>query len=126
MAKELSLQTESETMTLSLEDEAYRELESELPLESRTSTWGDEIYFAVPAEFESGEQTMNPQVGDIAFWPEGKALCLFFGPTPLSEGDQPRAADDVVIVGTIQDDPELLRNVEAGEALTLTDHSSTA
>ncbi len=119
MTQTFSLETDSETVRISLTEEAARELEPVLPLNSRVSTWGDEIYFAVPIELTSGETTMDLHVGDVAFWPEGRALCLFFGPTPLSEGDEPRPADDVVRIGTIESDPSNLRTIEAGESVTL-------
>ena len=41
------------------------------------------------------------EVGEVAYWPPGQALCIFFGPTPASVGDEPRAASPVNPLGSI-------------------------
>ena len=54
--------------------------------------------------------------GDIGYWPVGKALCFFFGPTPASEDDRPRAASPVNIVGRVNDKKlSLLKKVDGGQ-----------
>ena len=55
-----------------------------LPIASEASTWGDEIYFRAPIEAEEDDAQEVVSMGDVAFWPPGQALCLFFGPTPGS------------------------------------------
>lgn len=60
-----------------------------LPVTGRASTWGDEVYFAIPvdADEEPGSSAVV-ELGDVAYWPPGSALCLFFGPTPASRGSE--------------------------------------
>jgi uncharacterized protein len=64
-----------------------------LPIETRASTWGDEIYFAIPvkAPLEKNAQELV-EVGDLGYWPSGNAFCIFFGPTPMSRGQCHRAS----------------------------------
>ena len=57
------------------------------PLESRASLWGEEIYFPIPLSVEGEPDAWEEvEVGTVAYWPPGDALCLFFGPTPASVG----------------------------------------
>jgi hypothetical protein len=62
-----------------------------LPLEGRASRWGDEIYFAIPVNLDEDNAQAEVQVGDLAYWPPGHALCIFWGPTPASQAEEPRA-----------------------------------
>jgi hypothetical protein len=83
-----------------------------LPIESHFETWGDEYYFEIPVEMPlDGTATLAVNVGDLGYWPPGKALAIFYGPTPASDGDRPVPASEVNIVGKILDDPTLLRVV---------------
>jgi hypothetical protein len=83
-----------------------------LPLEFEMSRWGDEYYGDIGLG-ASGDEPMIElvEVGDLAYWPPGDALCVFFGPTPASEGDQPRAASPVSVIGRIEVDPAALRSL---------------
>ena len=53
-------------------------------------------------------------MGDLGYWPPGKALCLFFGPTPASQGDEIRPASAVNVVGKLEGDPTVLKRVRPG------------
>lgn len=77
-----------------------------LPIEASVNRWGDEIYFAVSLKQAGGEKRNVVDRGDIAFWPPGSALCIFFGPTPVSKGEEIRPASEVIVVGKIETDPE--------------------
>jgi hypothetical protein len=90
-----------------------------LPLKGRVNTWGNEIYFSVPLQLESenGKEVVN--MGDIGYWPDGPALCLFFGPTPMSRGSEIRAASQVNIVGKIVGDTAVLKRVRAGSNIVI-------
>ena len=86
-----------------------------LPVRSVASTWGDEIYFSVPIDAaEADDARAEQDVGAVAYWPAGSALCLFFGPTPASVGDRPAAISPVNPVGMIEGDALALRAVRAG------------
>ena len=86
-----------------------------LPLEASANTWGDEIYFriAVEAGEEDGASDVV-EMGAVAYWPPGQALCLFFGRTPASRGDEIRAASAVNVIGAIDGDATVLKQVRSG------------
>lgn len=90
-----------------------------LPLKATASTWGDEIYFDVPLnmEIEGGREVV--EMGDVAYWPDGPCLCLFFGRTPASRGHEIRAASPVTILGRIVGDPKVLKSVRSGAEVTV-------
>ena len=91
----------------------------ELPIEASASTWGDEIYFRTPVH--SGEEDGREvvEMGDVGYWPPGQALCLFFGPTPASVGDEIRPASPVNVVGRIEGDPTILKQVNSGDRVVV-------
>ncbi len=81
-------------------------LANALPFEGRAARWKDEIYFETPVKL-GGEKPRNKvEVGTLAYWPMGSALCIFYGPT------QPYSP--VNIVGKITSNLELFRNVKSG------------
>ncbi len=90
-----------------------------LPVKARASTWGDEIYFDVPLTEEIEHGTEVVAMGDVAYWPDGPSLCLFFGRTPASRGDEIRAASAVTVVGRIIGDATVLKAVRSGTAITV-------
>ncbi|MEW6185785.1 MAG: cyclophilin-like fold protein [Thermodesulfobacteriota bacterium] len=84
-----------------------------LPIETKPNEWGDELYFEIPLTFPLDESaTRKVRVGDIGYWPPGKALAIFFGPTPMSSGPDPVPASEVNLVGRIMDDPGSLRQAK--------------
>lgn len=112
-AKEIEIQAElNQSKTAELVWES-------LPLKGKANIWGEEIYFEVPlkAELENGIEVVNE--GDIGYWPPGKAICLFFGPTPISQQGEIRAASKVNIVGTITNQLEMLKKVKNGERIRI-------
>jgi hypothetical protein len=86
-----------------------------LPITAKASTWGDEIYFAIPvrAEQEPGAKEVV-ELGDLGYWPPGSAFCIFFGPTPASRGDEIRPASAVNVIGKVRGDPTVFRQVPSG------------
>ena len=86
-----------------------------LPLEGAANTWGDEIYFGIPLviEQEPGARA-DVEVGELGYWPPGHAFCIFFGPTPASTGEHPRAASPVNIFGRAQGNATQFRAVQNG------------
>ena len=91
-----------------------------LPFSAKVNTWGDEIYFTIPVR-QALDDTAREVVekGDLGYWPKGPAFCIFFGPTPISKGNEIRPASAVNIVGKIIGDPAIFRNVPPGSPLTL-------
>ncbi|MGQ9695548.1 MAG: cyclophilin-like fold protein [Thermodesulfobacteriota bacterium] len=86
-----------------------------LPIEAKANTWGDEIYFSIPvkAPLEKDAQELV-NLGDLGYWPEGKGFCIFFGPTPISRGNEIRPASAVNIIGKVIGDPKVFKKVSAG------------
>ena len=91
-----------------------------LPIEGRANRWGDEIYFSIPVKTgsEPGAQE-DVEIGDLGYWPPGQAFCIFFGPTPVSSGNRPRAASPVNLLGCVSGDASLFRAVKDGEKVIL-------
>lgn len=85
-----------------------------LPIAASGSTWGDEIYFRTPVSVEEQDAVPTVDMGAIAYWPPGQAICLFFGPTPMSVGDEIRPASPVNVFGRIVGDPTVLKAVSSG------------
>jgi hypothetical protein len=91
-----------------------------LPIEASGNRWGEEIYFAIPVqEKAASDARADMEVGELGYWPPGAAFCIFFGPTPASEGDQPRAASPVNPIGRIVEDVEPLKAVPDGAKVTI-------
>ncbi|UCG68689.1 MAG: hypothetical protein JSV09_12920 [Thermoplasmata archaeon] len=88
-----------------------------LPFEGKANVWGEEIYFNIPVGVveENGQQEM--EVGDIAFWPTGNAMCLFFGPTPVSETEKPNAYSPVNLFARVIGDAKVFRKIKDGEII---------
>ncbi len=90
-----------------------------MPIEASANTWGDEIYFTVPVKTGLEDAVEIVEVGDVGYWPEGPAFCIFFGPTPVSRADEIRPASAVNIIGKVVGDARVFRSVSAGETIKL-------
>ena len=90
-----------------------------LPIEGKANRWGDEIYFSIPVNIglEEGQEVVS--VGDLAYWPPGKAFCIFFGPTPASRGSEPRAYSPVNVFAKIVGDASVFKKVKNGEKIRI-------
>jgi uncharacterized protein len=85
-----------------------------LPIEAKGETWGDEIYFDIGLGLGGESPKEVVALGDLGYWPPGQAFCIFFGPTPMSRGDEIRPASAVNVVGRVVGDPRLFTRVRAG------------
>ncbi|MFW6174326.1 MAG: cyclophilin-like fold protein [Chloroflexota bacterium] len=89
-----------------------------LPISAVARTWGDEIYFSSGLGTENDDTAQEVvEVGTIGYWPPGDALAVFFGATPASQGDEPRAASPVNPVGEVEGDATQLRAVRSGQTV---------
>jgi hypothetical protein len=92
-----------------------------LPIVGQANVWGDEIYFKIPVQAEEAPKARaEVEVGELGYWPQGEAFCVFFGPTPASTDAQPRAASPVNVIGRVLGDATELQNVPPGSTVTLT------
>ena len=90
-----------------------------LPIKGGASTWGDEIYFSIPVNIglENAEEVVSE--GDLGYWPPGSAFCIFFGTTPVSRGNEIRAASPVNVFGKIIGDPKVFKKVSSGAKIII-------
>ena len=88
---------------------------SKLPIEGKANIWGDEIYFAIPVSAEAENPKEIVDLADVAYWPPGKAICFFFGPTPASRDKEIRAASPVNVFAKVENNVKLLKLVKPGE-----------
>jgi len=97
-----------------------RKIWDALPIEGRGNTWGDEIYFGIAVDAKPEKDAREiVAVGELGYWPPGTAFCIFFGRTPASTDDRPRAASAVNIIGTIQGDATAFKAVASGTKVRL-------
>jgi hypothetical protein len=97
-----------------------RQIWEVLPIDGRANIWGDEVYFDIPvAADQEPDARAEVAAGELGYWPVGHAFCIFFGPTPASVDDRPRAASPVNILGRVLGDATQLRAVRSGDRVRL-------
>lgn len=91
-----------------------------LPIKARASTWGDEIYFTIPVNLEEEPDAKAVvSLGDLGYWAPGSAMCIFFGPTPMSRGNEIRPASPVNVFGKVTGDATVFKPVRSGESMVI-------
>ena len=112
----------SSSVTLELNDDnspkTLASLIGKLPFTVQLNVWGDEIYTSSTPIDESEENSKSPvALNDVAYWPTGKAICLFFGPTPIGKKNEITPASPVNVIGKIIDpDKSVLDSAEGKQA----------
>ena len=87
----------------------------DLPYESIVNIWGDEIYFNIPTKIELDDDSRaEVGIGELGYWPVGPAFCIFFGPTPVSIDEKPRAYSPVNVFGNVTGDLSVLKKIPNG------------
>ena len=119
--RQIQISTGNLTLTATLNDlETANQLWESLPITGSVQIWGDEIYFSIPVNVEEELDSQETvRTGAVAYWPPGSALCLFWGPTPVSAPGEIRPASAVNVVGIIDNDPTLLAQVPAGSEIVV-------
>ena len=103
--------------TLSMEVElnetpTAQKIAAALPLRTSFNTWGDEIYFAIPVDADLDDSAQDVvEVGDLGYWPPGKAWCIFFGQTPVSQPGKIMPASTVNVIGKVLGDATAFKAV---------------
>jgi len=98
--------TSSSNILLELDDthspNTVNSLIEKLPFTVNLNVWGDEIYTSKSPISQPEENAKSPvQLNDVAYWPTGKAICLFYGPTPIGKPGEITPASPVNIIGKI-------------------------
>lgn len=102
------------------ESTTAQQLWAALPIDGSANLWGEEIYFSIPISApQEPDAQQDVEVGTIAYWPAGEAFCIFFGPTPVSHDNTPRAYSPVNILGRIEGDLSRLKNIKQGTPVRL-------
>ena len=112
--------------TLRLDAELFdtptaRAIAAAVPLSSSVLTWGEEVYFEVPVKVAlepDARAVVTP--GEIAYWPDGHAIALGFGRTPISRGDETRLASPCNIFANAVGNVKSLAKVRAGTNVNVT------
>lgn len=119
--KKIKITAADVTLTAELYDTpTAHKIYNALPLQGSGLRWGDELYFGIPVQTELEDDARDIlHIGELGYWPVGAAFCIFWGPTPASQDDEPRAAGKVNIFGRILADAALLQRVQSGTAVSV-------
>jgi hypothetical protein len=122
MAK-IKIQVGNETFDATLDEKlapnTVRKILAAPPIEGKAGLWGEEIYFRIPVdtELENGVETVK--VGDLGYWPDGSAFCIFFGKTPMTKSlDAVKPYSAVNPIGRIEN-TEALKRHHGGEKVSI-------
>ncbi len=125
MGQKINIEIDVQSIPAELNDsETAKLFANTLPATIRLSRWGDEYYGGCGvnvAEADDAREIMD--VGELAYWAPGKTFCIFFGPTPASTDDRPRAASAANPIGKITGDVSILRSL--GGSITAEISAST-
>ena len=112
------------TLTLDaelLDTPTARAIDAALPVEAGVATWGEEVYFDVPVRVaREKDARVVVTAGEIAYWPDGPAIAIGFGRTPVSRGDEIRLASPVNVFARALGDVKALGKIRAGARVKVT------
>ena len=113
-----------ENITIELDDtfspKTCKSIIDSLPFSVNAHVWGEEIYTDESPISQSEENAKDlVSINDVAYWPSGKAVCLFFGPTPIGKKDEIKPYSPVNVVGKIIDpDKSIIKKFNDGAKIS--------
>ena len=117
------MRTRYETIEIDLDDsDTANAVYLALPVTTEVNTWGGEVYFEIPVSMPLHDGKKVMEVGEVAYWPEGKAFCIFFGRTPFSQGDAPEAYSAVTPIGKVVSNLTAVEEMMDRTEITLDTH----
>ncbi|MFC1938829.1 cyclophilin-like fold protein [Chloroflexota bacterium] len=120
MGKRISIKAVKIEATAELNDtKTAQAIWDALPIKGRGNRWGEEIYFSIPPKLEPENAQEVVDAGDLGYWPPGTALCIFFGPTPMSQGEEIRPASSVNVFGKITGDATVFKQIASGTEIII-------
>jgi len=120
MPRKITIRVENIKAAAELNDsETAQEIWEALPIKSKVNTWGDEIYFSIPIKIGLENAKAVVSAGDLGYWPSGTAFCIFFGPTPMSRGEEIRPASPVNVFGKIVGCSKIFKKVSSGAKIII-------
>ena len=112
---------QSKILELELDDDlapkTVRSILDLLPITIPIHVWGEELYSdPIPVKAPSENSKDLVELCDVAFWPPGNAICLFFGPTPIGKKGEIKPYSPVNVIGKIRETGKnLLKNIKDGD-----------
>lgn len=126
MAKIIRIQAGTVEMLAELNDsKTSQSIWEALPITGNANRWGDEIYFSIPLNLGTEDGKDVVMIGDLAYWAPGNAFCIFFGPTPASQGEEVRPASPVSVFGKIIGDATQFKQVPSGNPIKIESESNS-
>jgi hypothetical protein len=102
------------------ESESAAKIWDALPIVGTASTWGEEVFFEIPVVHGlEPDAKQEVEVGTLAYWPPGKAFCIFFGKTPVSTSAKPKAYSLVNVVGSVRGDTKIFKVLRSGDEVRI-------
>ncbi len=118
MSRKINLKVGDISFTADLNDSnTAQAIWEALPIKAQGNLWGKEIYFGIGLDIAPENPRADMEPGELAYWPPGKAFCIFWGPTPASTGERPRAASPCNPVGKIIGDLSALDRVRSSDVI---------
>ena len=91
-----------------------------LPISGKANKWTDVLYFSTEIDISCHtHKTGDFKIGEVAYWPENKAICIFYGLTSASHNERASDSKPFIKLGHTLAKPELLKKVVIGDEIEI-------